>query len=224
MKALAFRAVLVFAAVLSISKPAFANSFTLNQSGCCGLGPFGTVTLSVVDSDTVDVLVTLNPTPAIAFVDTGNGPPGDHPDFAWNLSGSLTGVSIAIIQSGGDGWTFYDVHSSPITMSNSYGTYQFALYCNGIPACGPGASNPNFGPLEFQVTRTGGITESSFVPNDAGSIFVADIINGVPNGNTGLVRTTGQDRGITAVPEPATLTLVGLGVFGLAKRARRKLR
>jgi hypothetical protein len=221
-RALAFRAVLVFAAVLSITKPVFADSFTLNQSGCCGIGPFGTVILSAVDFDTVDVLVTLNP--GIAFVDTGDGPPGNHPDFAWNLSGALTGVSVAIIQSGGDGWTFYDVHSSPITMSNSYGTYQFALYCNGIPACGPGASQPNFGPLEFQVTRTGGITESSFVPNADESIFVADIINGYPNGFTGLVRTTERDRGITAVPEPATLTLVGFGLFGVARRARRKLR
>lgn len=208
----------VFAAALATSKPALAGSFTLNQSGCCGVGPFGSVTLSQVDLDTVDVLVDLND--GIGFVDSGSAPPGNHPSFAWNLFGAPAGVSVSVVQNGGDGWTFYDQHLAPVTMSNSYGTYQFALYCNFGPSCGPGASHPNFGPLEFHVTLAG-ITENSFVANAAGSIFVADIAS---NGITGLVRATTSDRTLTEVPEPATLTLVGFGLFGVATRARRKVR
>src|SRR3954465_10223091 len=133
------------------SAPASAISFTLNQSTCCGIGPFGTVTLTDVNSTTVDVLVTL--APGVGFVDSGSAAPGNHPDFAFNLSGPLTAVNVIYVQTAGDGWTTYDPHSSPTDMSDSFGTYQFGLYCNGAIACGPGASHPNFGPLEFEVTR-----------------------------------------------------------------------
>ena len=222
-KALALRAVLILAALLIMTGPALAASFTLNQSGCCGTGPFGTVTLSQFDANNVDILVTLNP--GIGFVDTGTAAPGNHPDFAFTLAGSPVALSITVLLSAGDGWNVYDQQSSPVTMSDGYGTYEVGLYCNGAPACGPGASQPNYGPVQFRVTSTG-ILVSSFVANAEGTIFVADIINGAPNGNgaTGLIRATAIDRTITAVPEPATLMRVGAGLVGLAKRARRKTR
>jgi PEP-CTERM motif-containing protein len=222
-KGIMLRNVLVVLAVLFVASPAFATTFTLNSSNCCGTGPFGDIVLSQVDGDTVDVLVTLKP--GVGFVLTGSTAPGDHPDFAWTLTGAPSDVTITWIQTGGDSWTFYDRHSSPISMSDGFGTYQFALYCNGGPSCGPGGSHPNAGPIEFQV-NSANITISSFIANSQGTIFAADVINGPPNGNgnTGLVRTTGGGRDITEVPEPATLTLLGLGLVGVAQRARRRLR
>ncbi len=225
MKKLMLRGIIVCAVLLAMSGRASAASFTLNDSGCCGVGPFGTVVLTQMGTNTVDILVDLRD--GVAFVDTGSAAPGNHPDFAWTLSSSLAtaGISVAIVQDGGDDWAFYNVRSAPITMSDGFGTYQFALYCNAGPSCGPGASHPNFGPLEFKVTIPTGLSVSDFVANSAGTFFASDIINGGQSGNgkTGLVRATGE-RQITAVPEPATLVLVGAGLLGIAKRSKRKAR
>src|SRR4051812_489096 len=107
--------------VLGSSRLASATSFALNQSACCGTGPFGTITLSQYDVNSVNVLVNLNA--GIGFVDTGNAAPGNHPDLAWTLLGDPAGVSISLVQTGGDGWTFYDRQSHPVNMSDSFGKY-----------------------------------------------------------------------------------------------------
>ncbi len=104
------------AATPALASPLSA-SFILNQSACCGSGPFGTVTLTEDGAGGVDVLLDL--ASGVGLVDTGSAAPGNHPDFAWTLDGSPSGVSVSIVQDGGDDWTFYDVQGTPVSMSDS---------------------------------------------------------------------------------------------------------
>jgi len=219
--------------VLGASR-ASASSFTLNQSGCCGSGPFGTVNVTQFAPNVVDVLVTLNP--GNGFIDTGSG---QHPDFAWSLTGNpaLTlGGNLTIIDDGAGGNWVWSLGGS-VTTSDNLGTFMYYLSCAGTAtapqmSCGTGASNPNPGPLEFRI-NVAGITPSWFIastntdPNGVQALFAADIINGQAggNGNTGLVwtlGTPGTPEQFQATPEPATMLLLGSGFLLIAARVRRR--
>jgi hypothetical protein len=211
---------------------ASATPVLLNQSGCCGSGPFGSVNVTQFAPNIVDVLVTLNS--GNGFIDTGSG---QHPDFAWSLTGNpalALGGNVTIVDDGAGANWVWSLGGS-VTTSDNLGTFMYFLSCSGTAVspqinCGPGASTPNPGPLQFRI-NVAGITPAWFIASTDDSVhalFAADIFNGQVGGNgqTGLVWTLGPPGtpGTFSVdtPEPATLVLLGTGLVAIAARARRR--
>jgi hypothetical protein len=172
--------------------------FSLNQSGCCGTGPFGNVTLSQVNATTVHVLETLNS--GNQFVRTGAGEA-----LEFNVSGTIAISNLTAGFATGVGGD-----TAP-----PFGVFISFVDCSG---CGPGASSPLPGPLSFDVTRAAGLLITDFTANSGGYYFASDIIAGTggPTGNVAANSFT-----TTAVPEPVSLSFVGVALFGLGLLRRR---
>ena len=197
-------------ATVFVASRANATSITFNlDHGATGpVGNGGTITLddTLGGPNTVHVLVTLND--GYKFVKTGAGDA-----LAFNLSGDPA-ITITDITSG---FAIGPTHVS----EPPFGTFNYSVSCT--TGCGNGGSAPNPGPLDFDVVLTG-ITLESFVVNSSDYYFASDLIGPGPTGvlRTGNMGALGGDRttDIAAVPEPASLTLLGTGLMYVARRFR----
>lgn len=202
---------LILLAVLALGSglPALADEYSLTIDHCtggCGAPPFGTVDVTQVAPDTVEVDVSL--TSGDKFVKTGF--PGS---FAFDLVGNPA-ISVTDLTAG---WSLLSVNAGSLHF-DGFGSLEYALVCT---VCGNGASHPFAGPISFDVTATG-LTSANFQELSSGgsaqAYFVADI-----RGTTGNTGPVGATLITTSAPEPATLGLMILGLAGTMLLRHRQL-
>lgn len=180
--------------------------YTVSDDGCsggCGPSPYELIQLDQIAPNEVQITVSLNPVEG-GFVNTGAGEA-----FEFNILNDPA-ISISNLTAG------FSAGPAPAHAS-AFGAFDYSISCT---ACGPGGSNPQPGPLSFDVAVTSGIlTIGDFIPNAKGYLFASDILGST--GNTGNVGAGPPDA---PTPEPATWMLMGaaLAGFGYVRTQRRE--
>lgn len=219
-----------FGGLLMAGAPAVAGPMLMfTTSEGTQPGNVGVITLTQVDSNTVEVFVDLidtsDPAPKYGFLNTG----GPHTPFAFTLAGTETGVSATFLSPAGG---VYGAGTFSLSLTNSdntpYGTFGVAI----DSTAGNGSVNAYYGDLKFNLTRTGGLSTLDFITNialDTGSsgpaYFSADLTDGGSNTGAQAWKTrscVGDQCSDQFIPEPASLALLGLGLAGLGLAGRRR--
>jgi hypothetical protein len=213
-------AVAVATVLLSAGAAQAGATYTFTTSTGVQPSNVGTITLTQVNSTTVNLLVdlidTTLPLPSYGFLNTG----GPHTPFAFTLAGTESGVSATFTQPSGGLYAFGLFSLSTANGDDTpYGTFGVTINSTA----GNGSSNAYYGDLEFQITRTSGLSTDDFITNSAfggNAYFAADLTDG--GSNTGAQAWT--SRTTTTVPENGgTIFLLALGLAPLlARRVRNR--
>jgi hypothetical protein len=215
----------VLAAALLFLSSAYAGPITQSydlstNNGCCGVGPYGTVTLTQNGANEVDFTVSLNDPNQFIWG-------GQDGVFAFNLNVSPGSLNISVSDASVlAGFSATAVGGTPQSEHMAaFGKFNYAI--TGDANHTQGGSTPLGAALAFSVLDVSGpISISDFeVDSSKGGIasyFAADIMVGQSDG--GFVGSGGSATliPVSSTPEPATLVIAGAGLVGLGLLRRRR--
>ena len=214
------------ALVLSAARAMAGPIYVFSTSEGIQPSNFATITLTQVNSTTVNVLVDLSdtslPDPQYGLVNSG----GPHTPFAFTLGGTESGLSATFLRPIGDTYAFGAFSLSTADgAATPFGTFGISINSTAEN----GSSKAYFGDLQFNVTRTSGLSTDDFIANAASmpgisAYFAGDFTNGNGSGfgDTGSQAWRTRTLPSTDIPEPSAIALLGITVIWLGLCARHR--
>lgn len=195
----------VFTAVAGLATPVQAATIIFDSCSEPSLCNQMTMT-TTLNGSAIDVSVTA-PAGYGIFGDSGA-----NLAFGFNVNGSELGLTVTIHSTG------FELGDPNQDLGGGFGDFEYIIE-------GPHTGNGALLPLEFTVMRTLGFLTASdlFEGNDPGGYIAAAHLRNsdTRNGITGFGAAQ-IPGGNTAVPEPATMMLLGTGLL-MAVRARKRV-